>query len=363
MSEQISRMTPEVALDGNGDPVSGAQAYFYYTGTTTPESVYTDAGLGTAHPHPLIADAYGVFPEVFHAADHAIKVVVTDSLGGTLYTIDPVPITASAASAANVMFTPVSDNTATDVQQAIANNTVLAVANRDSLANESQIAVTGGSGNNYTITSPEPITAYAIGQSFLVQFDRDNTSAVTLNVDGVGAKAIKEYKYAATPSSLVAGELLQHSVYRMVYDGTQFILLDVQARNNRRGLVEKSSSAENIAGTETNKFPSVAGVKEVVDTFNPVLASCYFVGTAGTPTPLGAKNVSSITDNGAGNYTINFTTPLSDTTYKVLITVDTAGVRRYSGYDNKLVGSVDILTLDTAGAGVDLDEISVVIIE
>jgi len=39
----------------------------------------------------------------------------------------------------------------------------------------------------------------------------------------------------------------------------------------------------------------------------------------GTPAIRGSGNVSSITDNGVGNYTVNFTTAMSDTNYAVVV--------------------------------------------
>ena len=43
-----------------------------------------------------------------------------------------------------------------------------------------------------------------------------------------------------------------------------------------------------------------------------------FDGTAGTISPRASANVSSITDNGSGNYTINFTTAMADVNYSVV---------------------------------------------
>lgn len=52
---------------------------------------------------------------------------------------------------------------------------------------------------------------------------------------------------------------------------------------------------------------------------NNVLATANFNGV-GTVAIRGSKNVSSITDNGTGNYTVNLTTPLADANYTVLAT-------------------------------------------
>lgn len=51
--------------DLNGNILAGAKAYFYEADTLSPITVYQDYGLGTAHPNPVEANAYGVFPPVF----------------------------------------------------------------------------------------------------------------------------------------------------------------------------------------------------------------------------------------------------------------------------------------------------------
>ena len=43
----------------------GAKAYFYEAGTTNAMIVYEDAGEASAHTSPVVADAYGRWPDVF----------------------------------------------------------------------------------------------------------------------------------------------------------------------------------------------------------------------------------------------------------------------------------------------------------
>lgn len=109
------------ALDANGDSASGALAYVYETGTTTPVTVYTDTGLSVAHASPIVANSAGYFAQAFYGGSTALKVVVQDSTGSTLVTYDPVPLVSlSNAAASDVTFSPVTENTALDVQSAIA---------------------------------------------------------------------------------------------------------------------------------------------------------------------------------------------------------------------------------------------------
>ena len=48
----------------------------------------------------------------------------------------------------------------------------------------------GGTGNAYTLTSGETLTAYSAGMRFLWKPNASSTGAVTLNVDGIGAKKV-----------------------------------------------------------------------------------------------------------------------------------------------------------------------------
>jgi hypothetical protein len=108
------------AFDTAGDPVSGAKAYFFATGTTTPLTVYADDALSVAHPTPLVADSGGVFAAVYYGAATAAKVRVDDAADATLYTIDPVRrVTGDATGASSITFAPTTSIPEDNVQSAI----------------------------------------------------------------------------------------------------------------------------------------------------------------------------------------------------------------------------------------------------
>ena len=110
----------------NGVFSPGATVEFYLSTTTTPVAVTDVDGLTIAQP--VEADAAGVFPEIYRAGGAALKAVIKDSGGATIATIDPIAQVNSLGSAADdVSFTPVTGNTATDVQTAIENNTAYSV--------------------------------------------------------------------------------------------------------------------------------------------------------------------------------------------------------------------------------------------
>jgi len=115
----IITFSPVLAVDANGLPVAAATAEFFESGTTTPITVYADAGESSAHPSPLVADGNGFFPAVFKSGS-AVKVVVKTPLGATLYTFDPaVKVAASGSAASAVSFDPTAGVPQDNVQDAI----------------------------------------------------------------------------------------------------------------------------------------------------------------------------------------------------------------------------------------------------
>lgn len=72
----------------------------------------------------------------------------------------------------------------------------------------------GGSSNAYTITSGESLSAYTKGLRFLWKPNADPTGAVTLNVDGIGAKKV----YLPNGTQAGSGTLDADSMYDVVYD-------------------------------------------------------------------------------------------------------------------------------------------------
>ena len=58
-------ITPSRATSSKGLNLDGAKWYFYQTGTTTPQSVYTTAALDTTHANPVVADAAGKFANIY----------------------------------------------------------------------------------------------------------------------------------------------------------------------------------------------------------------------------------------------------------------------------------------------------------
>lgn len=89
----------------------------------------------------------------------------------------------------------------------------------------------GGTADVITLSPIPSITAYAAGQTFRFIPSGANTTNTTVNVSGLGAKALT--KIGAT--ALVPGDIQTANVCEIVYDGTQFQLLNTYSLSANGG--------------------------------------------------------------------------------------------------------------------------------
>jgi len=93
----------------------------------------------------------------------------------------------------------------------------------DSSTNANFLTVSGT--NTLTATASPTVTSYLTGSQYTFVAQNTNTGAVTINIDGTGAKAIT--KNGAT--ALGGGDIISGQVMFIEYDGTQFQLLNTNA--------------------------------------------------------------------------------------------------------------------------------------
>ncbi|QNU66912.1 hypothetical protein EHE19_019135 [Ruminiclostridium herbifermentans] len=200
--------------------------------------------------------------------------------------------------------------------------------------------VTSGSVNTYTLTlSPAP-TAYVDGMGIVVKINVANTGASTINVNGLGAKAIVDSKGKA----LTSGKLRLNGTYSLKYNSTtgNFILQGSDSSGNATPadlLAGKTASTD--AGDITGTIPSKGAA-----TYNPstavqtIPAGQYLSGlqtiaaVTGTAT---AENVDSgkTFSSGSGINQVGTSTKRHWKTGKV-----TSTTSEYSGYYQCLVSGL-----------------------
>jgi hypothetical protein len=100
------------------------------------------------------------------------------------------------------------------------------------------------------------LTAYTAGNAFYFVAAATNTSAMTINIDGLGVKDIKRLGSVA----LAAGDIVIGQVALIVYNGTNFQLLDGNAFSNLR----VSDTLNLSAYTETVAAYSTVGASQTL---------------------------------------------------------------------------------------------------
>ena len=92
------------------------------------------------------------------------------------------------------------------------------------------------------------VAAYAAGQMFYFVATGDNTGAVTLNIDALGAKAVTRDGSVA----LAAGDIKSGEVVVVVYDGTRFqVVSQLNSAGNATFANVSITSALNVGGVAT----------------------------------------------------------------------------------------------------------------
>lgn len=158
------------------------------------------------------------------------------------------------------------------------------------------------------IGSKQAVPAYTNGMIARFLPVNANTGASTVNVSGLGVKAIEK-----SGGALVAGDIAAGDSIEMWYDGTAFQIIQssVTASDTVAGLIEIATQAEQEAGSDTTRAVT-PGRQQFHQ--SALKAWVVFDGT-GTIAIKEMYNVSSIIDNGTGDTTVNFTQAFSSVDY------------------------------------------------
>ena len=110
--------------------------------------------------------------------------------------------------------------------------------------NAAAYAASTTAANTYTATMTPAPTAYTAGQTVYIKFTNHNTGAATINLNGLGAKAIKKLSGAALSDSDIGDGMIAV----LSYDGTNFQLLNAKVTTGLAGVTDGSIAAAGQVG-------------------------------------------------------------------------------------------------------------------
>lgn len=205
-------------VNGSGTPYPGALLYFYTAGTTTPLNTYSDKDLTTPNAHPVVADANGLFGQIFLGSG-TYDVVLKTSAGATVWTAEDVA--ASAVSNATTTVAGIVE-LATTAEALTGTSSSLGMTPATVAASIQQgfsYGTTGGSANAITVTPSITPTALASGMTIYFRASSTNTGATTIEIPTLGVVSARvDGGSGATACS--GGEIIANNVYSATYSGS-----------------------------------------------------------------------------------------------------------------------------------------------
>ena len=204
------------------------------------------------------------------------------------------------------------------------------------------------SASTLTVTAGEVMLSNAAGTNRLMQQNTTNTTVTWANIDTPAeATATTYYVYAYQNTTSTFTFNIFISTSSSAPSGATYYLKLGSFYNNASGNIEQITN-------ENEELPADARVKGWVN----------FDGT-GDMTPRDSFNVSSITDNGTGIYTINWNTDFSNNNYAVVgscgdyVSPASRGLTLITDF---AVGSTRVTTRTWANDGVDSENVCVIVI-
>lgn len=272
-------------IDLVGELAPRAKLYFYATGTTTPQAVYSDSALTVPMTQPVVASDAGLFQAIYlNDALGAYKVVCTDENDQELWSVDPYLTGPSASVIGSILNPRTAAELAADVP----------ITNY--VRDPGDIRRYGGSTSGTSVDNATAITAaiaqamQALGSPVLIADGDYATDALTIsNYTGNGLEVI------GRNGSLTVGA----NVTAITVTGCRNVTIS--------GLTIKSSAASGLS--QRGVYIVGSGRIRVTQCTFPNLTYGVYVGASATGIATGAFPIPSyITNNviyacGAGVYT------------------------------------------------------------
>lgn len=352
-------------LTAAGVPLSGGKVYTYIAGTTTPQATFTDYTGSTPNTNPVTLDSRGEANIWLGGALYKFR--LTDANDVEIWTVDYISAPTSAVSPVLSGSVIIDSDTPSPALRITQTGTGPVLRVQDSADPDTTpfiIDTTGnlGLGTANPTAQLEATGAAKIGSLTLTSSPLPITSGGT----GANTQANARANLGVPASGPVTASGLTMSASRVLGRTTA-----------GSGAVEEltagtsiSLSAGSISFNGSGNFAFDSGYGSVATAYG-CRAWVNFNGT-GAVSIRGSANVSSISDNGVGDYTVNFTNAMPDANYSVVFggyfmvgasgTGNAKGITAESSLSSRSASSIRIFTADGIFDAVDTAFVNVAIL-
>lgn len=353
----LSPVCNDQTFDANGDPLVGGQIETYLAGSSTPAATYTDDTGGTPQSNPIILNSLG-YPTagpIWLTGGISYKFIIKNAAGSTLRTIDDISgindASVSQSEWVESGFVPTFIN-ATSFSVPGDQTAILQINRRTRTTNTSGFIYSTISNS---VFAAGITTVTLVNDSGTLDAGLSLVAYGLLSADDPSVPAISATRFTMSTARglgrLTAGtgdveELTSAQITANLVDA---------ATDALPGKIEIATDAEALAGTDTTRAVTPAGIRAALNASGsaPLYACRAWVNFNGTGTPAirASGNVTSITDVGVGQYTVNFTTAMQDANYCPNITVGNTVVGAHGGEIKSDGVSASALNIFTYGGG------------
>ena len=251
--------------DEKGRSTPLASYDFYDTATFDRKATYSDSGLTSVNPNPVIADGAGRFPKIYLSVDSAYRTVFSERIAPNQYK-----------------------------QISLEDDVIGSLDSQDTArqVHGGQFMTYGVTADAITLTSVNTValTAVATGDLFRFRATAANTGATTINPDGIAAVACLTVTGVALPADYIRTDV--DTV--CVYDGTNYIVQrEIESGTNANGEFTRWEDGRQSCEIEHSEAMVVATEIDLTYTFpkaftaTPKFSHTISDNTGGT---LGAAN-------------------------------------------------------------------------
>lgn len=314
MAKYLSPAPKFQAFDEDGVPLSGGKVYTYATGGNTPLATYTDSTGNTANANPVVLDSRGE-ASIWFTPGVEYRITVTDSADGAIYgPIDNVAgsVTPSAyfatlmtATQRSTLFDAIAAPGGTVTGTILMSGAAVNFAAGVTVPSATSTPIGAAASNNITVSGVATITSFDNVTAGIIRYV---TFSGVLTLTHNATSLILPGAANITTAAGDAG------VFQSLGSGNWKCLVYQKADGTAiAGNTAAASQAEMEAATSTTVMVTPGRAQ-----YHPGVAKAWLVYNGSSGSILASSNVTSVTKNGTGDYTINFTTAFSSANYTVV---------------------------------------------